>query len=238
MMKKFMAILMVAVLMLCGAAFATEEMTAEEIAAKIEQLETELETYRGLLDGQDTVEPAEEYEELSKGSKGDAAKKLQSRLIELGYLDGAADGIYGNGTAGAVSSFQSQNGLPVTGKADVATQELLFSDAAQKAIVYESLEYMGVSRDPDQYEGRYVKFNGKVLQVIEYGDTVSFRIASKGNYENVVYVMMEVPENYSRILEDDKVTVKGMYGGLYSYTTVRGDEVTIPLVNASVVTLR
>lgn len=50
-----------------------------------------------------------------------AIKDLQSRLIELNYLSGKADGIFGSGTAGALRSFQELNGLPVTGEADEAT---------------------------------------------------------------------------------------------------------------------
>lgn len=67
------------------------------------------------------------YETLDVGSKGDAVKALQEKLIALGYLDGGADGIYGKGTAGAVQKFQAAEGLPETGTADSATQEKLFS---------------------------------------------------------------------------------------------------------------
>ena len=244
-MKKILAVLLVVGMLVCSTAYATEMegKTTEELIAMIEQLQAELAEYRGEEVTEETAveeETAEEteYVELAKGSKGEEAKKLQARLIELGYLTGAADGIYGNGTAAAVSSFQNQHDLDVTGTADVAMQELLFSDLAQKAIVYEKLEYKGVSRDPDNYEGRYVKFTGKVLQVIEEGNLVAFRIATSGNYDNVVFTIMYVPDNYSRILEDDRVEVTGTYGGLYSYETVRGDTVTIPQINADLVTLK
>lgn len=59
---------------------------------------------------------------------------LQERLIELGYLENGADGIYGENTSKAVKLFQTQAGLPPTGKADVTTQEKLFSDDAAKNI--------------------------------------------------------------------------------------------------------
>lgn len=104
--------------------------------------------------------------------------------------------------------------------------------------MYEELDYVGVSRDPDDYEGRLVKFSGTVLQVIEDETIVSFRIATKGNYDNVVFVSMVIPEEYSRILEDDKVEVQGSYAGLLSYETVRGDTVTIPNIYASLITLK
>lgn len=51
---------------------------------------------------------------------------LQQKLIDLGYLNGeaeaAADGVYGATCAEAVSRFQGEHGLPVTGEADPETQ--------------------------------------------------------------------------------------------------------------------
>ncbi len=185
---------------------------------------------------QPTAEPV--YTELARGAKGEEVRLLQQRLKDLGYLTGTVDGDFGGQTERAISAFQNQHDLPVTGVADVAMQKLLYSAAAQQAIVYESLEYKGVSRDPDDYDGRYVRFNGKVLQVIEDDEFVAFRIASKGNYDDVVFVVMMIPEHYSRILEDDKVEVSGQYAGLYSYETVRGDTLTIPMVRAETVILR
>ena len=76
-----------------------------------------------------------EYKELMVGSKDTATDwaiySLQMKLIELGYLEGIADGMFGNGTAAAVSAFQADYGLPVSGIADVATQELLFTLEAE-----------------------------------------------------------------------------------------------------------
>lgn len=89
--------------------------------------------------GESASEAAEEgdgdtqYEPLEKGSKGEAVKALQERLIELYYLDGKADGQYGKNTQAAVEKFQEAHELEVTGKADSETQAKLFSDSAQEA---------------------------------------------------------------------------------------------------------
>ena len=53
---------------------------------------------------------------------------MQNRLIELGYLRDAADGVFGENTETAVKAFQRNNGLPETGVADAATQQKLYSD--------------------------------------------------------------------------------------------------------------
>lgn len=60
-----------------------------------------------------------------------AALRIQHRLNALCYLEGGADGIYGENTRDALRAFQKANGLAQTGVADWRTQRLLFSEAAQ-----------------------------------------------------------------------------------------------------------
>ena len=69
------------------------------------------------------------YHNLGQGDRGEEVKKLQERLIELGYLpEGAADGAYGGQTRLAVRRFQYFNGLTVDGIAGRATQTNLFEN--------------------------------------------------------------------------------------------------------------
>lgn len=70
---------------------------------------------------------------LKNGSTGSDVKKLQTRLIELGYLKGSADGDFGDATETAVKNFQANNGLTVDGKAGSATLAKLYSSSARKA---------------------------------------------------------------------------------------------------------
>jgi peptidoglycan hydrolase-like protein with peptidoglycan-binding domain len=73
------------------------------------------------------------FSPLSQGTAGEDVEQMQQRLIELGYLQGAADGIYGNKTYNAVWNYQSQNGIPETGAADSDTLASLYSSVANKA---------------------------------------------------------------------------------------------------------
>ena len=74
------------------------------------------------------------YTTLARSNRySSAVVTLQRRLKALGYLAGAADGYFGSQTYRAVRSFQSANGLSVTGIADPTTQALLFSAAAKAA---------------------------------------------------------------------------------------------------------
>lgn len=66
---------------------------------------------------------------LKRGDSGEEVKKLQLRLIELGYVcgTGIADGIYGAGTYDSVSDFQRLNDLSVDGVAGQDTLAVLYS---------------------------------------------------------------------------------------------------------------
>ncbi len=70
------------------------------------------------------------YPVLSKGSKGEDVKKLQTRLKELGYYTGKIDGDFGSGTYNALRSFQKKAGLIQNGIATQDTQTLLFAVSA------------------------------------------------------------------------------------------------------------
>ncbi len=69
------------------------------------------------------------YHNLAMGDKGAEVRRLQEKLIELGYLpEGAADGAYGRQTYNAVRKFQYYNGLAQDGIAGRATQTNLFEN--------------------------------------------------------------------------------------------------------------
>ena len=81
-----------------------------------------------------TITPNRAYRNLKMGDRGAEVKRLQERLIELGYMpEGTADGAYGGQTRTAVRRFQYYNGLTVDGIAGRATQTNLFEnpDAAR-----------------------------------------------------------------------------------------------------------
>jgi len=100
------------------------------------QMEYMVVTY--YLDGQahkvyfklEVAAPSQEYAELKRGDRGDAAKALQERLIALGYLNDTADGIFGATTETAVREAQGAGGMAQTGIADSAFQNYIFSQKA------------------------------------------------------------------------------------------------------------
>ena len=76
------------------------------------------------------------------GSRGEDVAQIQQRLKQYGYLDGAADGIFGQATYDAVVWFQKKNGLKADGVVGAATlaalgitaQSTTASSAAEREI--------------------------------------------------------------------------------------------------------
>ena len=73
------------------------------------------------------------FTELKRGDRDEedssAVLTLQTRLQELGYLNGTPDGVFGEDTEIAIAEFQTNNNLNRTGAADQETMALLFGDA-------------------------------------------------------------------------------------------------------------
>lgn len=58
----------------------------------------------------------------ARGQRGDAVRTLQNALVTAGIpVRGGVDGIFGSGTAAAVSAFQAARGLTASGLVDVRT---------------------------------------------------------------------------------------------------------------------
>ena len=67
------------------------------------------------------------YRTLRVGNQGDEVKRIQTRLMELGYYKGKISGNFLSGTKKSLKEFQEKNGLTATGTADPLTQEALFA---------------------------------------------------------------------------------------------------------------
>ena len=81
------------------------------------------------------------YEQLKKHDKGEEVRQLQTRLMELGYLeiDETTD-YFGSSTEYAVELFQRQHSLKQDGVAGSETLKLLYSKDAEKYTLKEGAE--------------------------------------------------------------------------------------------------
>ena len=115
---------------------------------------------------------SDHYPTLVRGDRGYALiYTLQQRLKDLGYYTIKVDGIFGSGTQRAVREFQRVNGLSVTGKADNATQTLLYSSAAKPADQSVSGDYTTLSRS-GKYKSKVVPLQRRLKALGYYSGNV------------------------------------------------------------------
>lgn len=67
------------------------------------------------------VEKRRIVRETPSAPQSDLLAKVQSKLSALGYYKGNIDGCFGPQTELAVTKFQGENGLPMTGRVDLKT---------------------------------------------------------------------------------------------------------------------
>lgn len=70
--------------------------------------------------------------DVKNGDKNDEVKRVQNRLVTLGYMR-SSDGAFGGKTERALKYFQYRNNLPQTGTADKRTQQRMFCADAVKS---------------------------------------------------------------------------------------------------------
>ncbi len=116
-----------------------------------------------------TASPAPGYQVLKKHDSGEEVTKLQTRLMELGYLEiEEPTDYFGNSTAYAVSLFQRQHGLEQDGVAGEQTQTLLYGRDAQHYMMVEGAEGRDVKMLQEQLVDLGYLSEGKVDRV--YGE--------------------------------------------------------------------
>lgn len=140
---------------------------------------------------------------------------------------GSVDVVLNNPDATATEVFNAMHQLRV------AADQLVWFDLS----AYIELPYTDVARTPDAYNGTLVTCSGRVLQATESDGSVVMRVATSGNYDDVVLVGYQADILDFRVLEDDWVTVYGTCKGVYSYKAVLGNTITIPSVWAEKVIL-
>ncbi|MBQ7887596.1 MAG: peptidoglycan-binding protein [Clostridia bacterium] len=94
---------------------------------------------------------------LTLGMSGNDVYALQERLIELRYLSGVADGVFGEETQSALIAFQKNNGLTADGNAGSATlRKLSGSCKAATGSTPEPVAVGATLREGDQGEAVYI----------------------------------------------------------------------------------
>ncbi len=95
---------------------------------------------------------------------------------------------------------------------------------------YEDIAYSSLARNPEDHLYKLIKFNGTIVQVLgSRKQGYKLRIATKNNYDDIIYVWVAANVGLTgNLLVDDQVTIYGMFVGDVTYDTTEGTELTIP----------
>lgn len=139
---------------------------------------------------------------------------MQARLIELGYLDDVADGVFGNKTAAAVTYFQEAVGIEATGAAAHEVQALIYQPdvvrAADAVIPWTSLSL---------YKNDKMSLNRNSTRTLSIIPTPSYAtIPDKWTWSSL-------DENIATV--DENGVVKGIAAGKTVVTATASDGTSI-----------
>ncbi|MDY5348173.1 MAG: peptidoglycan-binding protein, partial [Candidatus Ventricola sp.] len=93
---------------------------------------------------------------LSIGMTGNDVYALQERLIELRYLTGVADGVFGEETQAALIQFQKNNGLTADGEAGASTLKKLAGSCKAATSASATAAPSSALREGDTGEAVYI----------------------------------------------------------------------------------
>lgn len=100
----------------------------------------------------------------------------------------------------------------------------------------QAIAFSDLARNPDKYKGQQFKFIGEVIQVVEptFGNAVVLRVnvtqTEYGFYTDTIYATVSIPDGADRILNGDIITIYGDCDGIYSYTSVLNQKISLPKI--------
>jgi hypothetical protein len=103
----------------------------------------------------------------------------------------------------------------------------------EEAKGYETgITYEELARNPDKNKGKKVTFTGTVIQVIRGDGEDQFRVRVNNDYKKIIFVSYIPKSGENKILENDKVVIRGVSVGEISYKSTMGGKISIPGITA------
>ena len=195
MKKKLLAALLAALLLLSGCQYSVVEDADEQ------------QLLRGNAAIAETATPSPTAQPLQNGSRDgegeSAVSDLQKRLQALNYLDGKADGIFGEDTQAALEAFQALNGLPETGVLDAGTQAALGSAMAVPMPTPEPTPLAKGAKIYSDSNNSNIK-EADAVALAAFGTVVE----TMDEADVIVYHTTSFDENFDYIVEDSQAAGK------------------------------
>lgn len=155
---------------------------------------------------------SEPDETLQYGDKGEAVKKLQKRLKELGWFFGDIGGNYLDLTKQAVKDFQDAAGLDKTGTADAKTLKKLYSSSAPKNKLGDSTSKpaSGAVQEMDWWQSgiQQIFARGSTATVTDVKSGISWKVYRSGGTNHA---------DVQPLTAADTAAMKRAYGGTFSW---------------------
>lgn len=137
--------------------------------------------------------------------------------------------MFGSDDDGTATLATDANGDVVQGETVISQEDF------KKSCV--EVAYEDLARNPENYKGQNLKFKGEVIQCDQgygtnYYGRVNVTVDEYGYYDDTIYVDFEIPEGADKILEDDIIELYGVCQGAETYTSIFGEQITIPSLDA------
>ena len=131
--------------------------------------------------------------------------------------------------AGSGTIYLKDNNNPASNR---SFNLVIDHNAAYDTTSFPRPKYNDAMRYPERFDGTQISIYGRVLQKMVSGDRVTLRVATAWSYDNVYYVTYNQSEIEIAVIEDDYITVYGTSTGVFTYSALFGNEITIPSMEA------
>lgn len=91
-----------------------------------------------------------------------------------------------------------------------------------------SVPYDELARFPDRNVAKQLVMSGEIIQVTEDESGSIYRLKLNDDYDQIVMIIYQGSFDQGQILDGDRVTFWGKYGGTISYDSTMGGNITIP----------
>jgi len=91
-----------------------------------------------------------------------------------------------------------------------------------------SVPYDELARFPDRNVAKQLVMSGEIIQVTEDESGSIYRLKLNDDYDQIVMIFYQGSFDQGQILDGDRVTFWGKYGGTISYDSTMGGNITIP----------
>lgn len=108
---------------------------------------------------------------------------------------------------------------------------------SDKSTYTDVITYEMLARYPEQNLNRRIKLQGKVTQVLnaDFFGEVTARMNVDNDYNQNLYMVFDEDIIDYNLLENDEITVYGVFTGLYSYSSILGSAVTVPKIEVYII---